>query len=1399
MATDAPAGAANPPPAATVKPARRRSLVWRVLRVALLLLIVLVVLLGAAIVFVMSPPGLRFVLDQARPFVVDAGGTLDTNEVSGSLWRGVKIGSLLYSDGQMSVAADGLDTDWSLSSLVQRKLIINHLRVANVQLQLPPGQDDPAPRQAIEMPGSLALPIEVRVDELRVDRFELLPAAPAPAAAPIVITDLALAMSYADGTYSINNFGVSSPWGVLAGGQVSMGAEVPHPVRLQLDASGTVDPVSYQLGLRGDGDLNRLGLSTAGTLAQAPIDLRATLNPLALSPLVAADLSLQKFAPQRLDPALPLASIALGVKVRTLDSSGEPLPHWRIDLQVDNTEAGALNAGKVPLRKLVTQVLLDDPLAGALQQVRLQELAISLPATRGSATIAGQVDIKLDEQQKVAGTTIPVVLADLAVQGLDIAQFAGPELATALTGAIKVSAQGFDIDLKQATGQQPLADSKPAVNSKPAAGPAQSASVTEPLLASLPTGQAMVKVSGKLDGETLHLTTARVEMGKARLQAKGKARIVSPIDIDLQGELARFDLNQWIPRSVALEPRWRQGIINGNWAVSGAIEPAPDLQMNLTLRDSQLAGQALSANVKAGLVMRAAGGLQQLRGIDARLDFGRNQISANGTLRAHAAPDTAKAGKSTASALNFNVLAADPAAIDARLDGSAELKGQLRGALDALHLSAELNGRRLRFAPTDGEPITLRSLDLSAQLPLAQPLPADAALDLSVRLGRLQVAGQRIDKTTLTLKGSPDKHQLRFDTLLSGQSLALIADGRAELADAPAWQGAITSLRSDGKMSIRSRAPAPLSASAERIELDDLKLAVSGGGARGALAIERLFLALGEQPSFAARGKIDALPVAQLASAFQTKALPEELNGLRLDGSFDLSGTSAEDLSGRVLAGITEIANAKKPIGLASNGSANQADIRFDNGQLDGNFELSLPSLAFTRRFTEPDWVVNGKVGVAGSVGGRLSEPSYNARINGTELALVQPALGWRLDRGSLDATVSDQRIELRELLLRTGEGRVELNGQARILTPSAGAESSVPLDGSFNLNTSGFIVPIGPGQSIILSGKTKLVANRDGMTWRGDMKVDEGLVEVAGSGAPSLPDDVQIVEVDKQGKVIVAPKADPTKTAENDAGIKVDTLLKLDLGEKLRVMGSGINARLTGNLELKGTLPADPRGEGLVKIVDGSYKAYSQDLQISDGEVRFNGPLDNPSLNIDAVRPNLPVTVGVGIRGTALSPRIELFSDPSSMSDAEKLSWLVLGVPIDNAQAGAQSLALKEAAARLLGSGDGSGGSFSDKIGLDSLGFGYASDTSQTQGVRDSGAPTGLPGAGGQTADTTYQEVVTLGKKLSDKLSVSYEQGVRGLWNLLRIQYELSSRLSLRAQTGSENAVDLLYFWSFD
>ena len=54
-------------------------------------------------------------------------------------------------------------------------------------------------------------------------------------------------------------------------------------------------------------------------------------------------------------------------------------------------------------------------------------------------------------------------------------------------------------------------------------------------------------------------------------------------------------------------------------------------------------------------------------------------------------------------------------------------------------------------------------------------------------------------------------------------------------------------------------------------------------------------------------------------------------------------------------------------------------------------------------------------------------------------------------------------------------------------------------------------------------------------------------------------------------------------------------------------------------------------------------------------------GPVNDPRLDILAVRPNLDIVVGVAITGTALAPHVRLMSEPD-MSDTDKLSWLMLG-----------------------------------------------------------------------------------------------------------------------------------------
>ncbi|WP_163355934.1 translocation/assembly module TamB domain-containing protein, partial [Escherichia coli] len=63
-----------------------------------------------------------------------------------------------------------------------------------------------------------------------------------------------------------------------------------------------------------------------------------------------------------------------------------------------------------------------------------------------------------------------------------------------------------------------------------------------------------------------------------------------------------------------------------------------------------------------------------------------------------------------------------------------------------------------------------------------------------------------------------------------------------------------------------------------------------------------------------------------------------------------------------------------------------------------------------------------------------------------------------------------------------------------------------------------------------------------------------------------------------------------------------------------------GLKARLTGALKVA----QSKQGLGLngqVDIPRGEFKAYGQDLQVRKGQILFSGPVDQPYLNIEAIR----------------------------------------------------------------------------------------------------------------------------------------------------------------------------------
>uniref|UniRef100_UPI0038BADDE3 translocation/assembly module TamB domain-containing protein n=1 Tax=Legionella tunisiensis TaxID=1034944 RepID=UPI0038BADDE3 len=167
---------------------------------------------------------------------------------------------------------------------------------------------------------------------------------------------------------------------------------------------------------------------------------------------------------------------------------------------------------------------------------------------------------------------------------------------------------------------------------------------------------------------------------------------------------------------------------------------------------------------------------------------------------------------------------------------------------------------------------------------------------------------------------------------------------------------------------------------------------------------------------------------------------------------------------------------------------------------------------------------------------------------------------------------------------------------------------------------------------------------------------------------------------------------------------LHIDTDVRVEMGDDVAIDVQGLHGFLTGAIRLR-QLPQGPlTASGELNVRDGQYKAYGQDLTIKQGQLLFTGGLiDNPGIHVRAVRQftnansafagsnelldfnatNLKTvdfgsktTVGIEVTGRLNSPKVELFSNPSTLSQADILSLLILGKPANRAnQAGGQLL----------------------------------------------------------------------------------------------------------------------------
>ena len=312
-------------------------------------------------------------------------------------------------------------------------------------------------------------------------------------------------------------------------------------------------------------------------------------------------------------------------------------------------------------------------------------------------------------------------------------------------------------------------------------------------------------------------------------------------------------------------------------------------------------------------------------------------------------------------------------------------------------------------------------------------------------------------------------------------------------------------------------------------------------------------------------------------------------------------------------------------------------------------------------------------------------------------------------------------------------------------------------LTARLNLKGDAFQVRVEPWASLQVTPDLTFSYQQDTLLLAGKVKVPSGLISVQ-----QLPK--QAVRVSEDAQVIGREQV-------TNKVPKLNLDLELQLGNSqtpnqlpLALEAFGLNAEIQGRLRIGNELQT----HGELLLVKGTYQSWGQDLKLRKAHLNFAGPVNQPFLDIEAVREVQDVTVGIYMTGRVDRPEATIFSEPS-MANEQALSWLILGRPLktekdeNTLNAAAISYGLKQASG------------VTERLG-------------ERLGLKDFQL---VAEGGGSEAS-----VVASGY-INDRLSVGYGVGVYDEVSRFVVRYELSRQVYIEAASALASSLDI--FWRKD
>ncbi len=1309
----------------TQPPARRSRFksVWRVLLAVLLALVIFLFwLLGTA-------SGTRAAFS-ALPSLT--GGNVQAQGVAGRLSDRITMEQLVIDNPGQTITLSDVDLSWRPIALLQRRLHVQQLQVEHLAIVLKeqPEQDD----QPARLPDSIRSPVDLQIDRVTLGSGEV----NKDAVRLVELNRLDFRLNFDGKQYvldlerlALQSAQESSEVEAALQGRASLSATRPYPVnaRFSSKAQGRVE--QQNVGLQGeltlDGSLEDLMARADLAINRLQLQGHVQLHPFSEAMLGEADLAVRALNLKDFGPDLPLTRLDIRLLAQA-DGEGR--------LTVNNADAGLLNLDRIPLTSLSLLFHRES------QRIRFRDLRAVLGNGHeaGIITGSGQVD----------GAKADV---NLRTERLNLQHLDQRLRATRLSGSAT---------LKHADGRQDIA-----------------LDLSEPLDRNRITLNARASVSEQV----VTIPEAALRIGNGIASFSGSVQLNEEQAFDATGQLQRFKL-----ADLGNFTELPDLLLNGTFGLQGRRTPELQADLHFELKESRLAGHPLQGSGNA----RLRGNTLNIPALS--LLAGANRLQMQGAL------------SEQNSKLSFEINAPQLNQLSPQLAGVLQANGQASGNLDAPRLQLEWHASQLRL-PEDiqlgklqgkadihldnKQPFSLRSIvadlhgevlrmgdqavnALAAQLEFSPR--ANAPLQVTVTASKVDLGTVQADTVTLRGDGTTSRHTLQAAASEQRQQWAIQLDGGLNnLASQPRWLGNISQILGKGAVNARLRQPAPLQLSAANTRLENFFVDTD----TGSIELERFE---NNQRGLSTRGHIERLQLGKLLSLFgeeiplrtdmvlsgnwdlsKNKTLSGTLSFTRDSGDVEILGQTALPLGLRTLVVdanakgnelvLRMLAEGEKlghiSVNATATGRGRQIEFAPDT-RLAGTVKMDVPDIGWAGPLISPSLIASGRLDSQVTIAGTVGQPLLDGALQGNALRLFLPDIGIDLRQGTLLGHFDDSSLQIETLRFAHEDGHIDLSGPIVF----GGAQPDVQLA----LEVRRYQLLNRADRRLTLSGDSRITMQKGEAAVVGQFKVDSGFFDVGQANMPSLSSDVIIVGQEEK-QAVPFPLALDVRVA---------------LGDGITLTGQGLDAHLVGEVRIVNGADDTLQAQGTLSLAKGTFTAYGRALDIERGVLQFSGPMNNPGLNILAMKRDQEVAAGVSIGGTVLAPRIVLVSEPP-LPDADKLSWLVLGRGLDAVAQG--DLSVLQAAAGALLSGRESSGTQSriaNAFGLDTLSL-----TTTGEGLEE--------------------RIVTVGKQLSSRLYVSYRQGLENLTSVLLLRYQLTRRLTLEAEAGSRSAFSIFYNIAFD